>query len=371
MKILIAGDFCPQDRVASLFEEGDYEFVLRDVRSVVNKVDYSLVNFECPIINEQVEPIEKVGPNLHCSERGVEALKYLGFTCVTLANNHFRDFGNQGVLNTLHILDKNSIDHVGGGRSIEEASRTFYKEISGKCLAIINCCEHEFSIATKDLAGSNPLDPIQQYYAIQDAKKRADYVLVVVHGGHEHFQLPSPRMKKIYHFFVNAGADAVVNHHQHCYSGYEIYNGKPIFYGLGNFCFDNPAKRNGIWTEGIMVILNFSDTTPSFEVIPYSQCGAKPCLKLLQDQNFNEAIEKINNIIIDDDKLDKSVCKYYSKEDRRYGDIFEPIRNRFFLAAKRYGILPSLISKKKKLLIANYILCESHRDKLFHWCGRR
>lgn len=49
----------------------------------------------------------------------------------------------------------------------------------------------------------------------------------------------------------------MVNHHQHCFSGYEIYNNKYIFYGLGNFCFDNPVKRNSIWNEGYMLSLNF------------------------------------------------------------------------------------------------------------------
>jgi poly-gamma-glutamate synthesis protein (capsule biosynthesis protein) len=50
-------------------------------------------------------------------------------------------------------------------------------------------------------------------------------------------------MVETYRFFIEAGADAVVNHHQHCICGYEVYKGKPIFYGLGNFCFDW-AKRS-------------------------------------------------------------------------------------------------------------------------------
>ena len=86
----------------------------------------------------------------------------------------------------------------------------------------------------------NPLLPIQQFYKIQEAKENADYVLVIVHGGIEHYQLPTSRMIETYRFFIDAGADAVVNHHQHCYSGYERYKSKPIIYGLGNLLFDNP-----------------------------------------------------------------------------------------------------------------------------------
>ena len=96
-----------------------------------------------------------------------------------------------------------------------------YKRKDGETLAIINCCEHEFSIADDDSAGANPLNPIQQYYKIKEARLNADYVLVIVHGGHEMYQLPSLRMVDTYRFFIDAGADAVVNHHQHCFSGYE------------------------------------------------------------------------------------------------------------------------------------------------------
>ena len=159
------------------------------------------------------------------------------------------------MLDTLMYLNDKQADFVGGGNSLRQASETLYKSIDGHTLAVINCCEHEFSIATETSSGANPLNPIQQYYKIQEARKNADYVLVIVHGGHEHYQLPSPRMKETYRFFVDAGADAVVNHHQHCYSGYEVYNGKPIFYGIGNFLFDREGVRNSIWNEGDMVLL--------------------------------------------------------------------------------------------------------------------
>ena len=174
MKILIAGDFCPQHRVAELFEKGSFSDVLGDVKETIESADYSIVNFECPITKGGERPIEKCGPNLQCSESGMEAVKWAGFNCVTLANNHFLDYGEAGVANTLDACQKYGIDVVGGGRNLQEAARILYKEINGQTLAVINCCEHEFSIATKTTAGSNPLNPIQQYYAIQEAKQKAE-----------------------------------------------------------------------------------------------------------------------------------------------------------------------------------------------------
>lgn len=63
MKVLIAGDFCPRDRVAEKFEKGDYDSVLGEVKDIISGADYSIVNFECPVANGGEKPIEKFGPN--------------------------------------------------------------------------------------------------------------------------------------------------------------------------------------------------------------------------------------------------------------------------------------------------------------------
>lgn len=183
------------------------------------------------------------------------------------------------------------------------ASQILYKSINDKTLAVINCCEHEFSIASDEHGGSNPLNPIQQYNAIIEARKHADYVLVIVHGGHEMWQLPSPRMVEIYHFFIDAGADAVVNHHQHCFSGYETYKSKPIFYGLGNFCFENKGFYEGLWEYGYMVNIHFCANI-EYELIPYEQCKNRPAVVLRKDRSaFEKEVRLLNEIIADKKRL--------------------------------------------------------------------
>ncbi len=366
MKVLIAGDFCPRDRVVPLFDKEDYASVLTDVKEITTKTDWSIVNLECPVVTGAAKPIEKKGPNLHCSPYGVKALQYAGFNCVTLANNHFLDFGTDGAEETLRTLESHGVEHVGGGMNIEEASRVLYKDIKGRCLALINCCEHEFSIATTKTAGSNPLNPVRQFYSIQEAKQHADYVLVIVHGGHEHFRYPSPRMVETYRFFIDAGADAVVNHHQHCYSGYEVYQGKPIFYGLGNFCFDNKHHRDDFWNYGYMVEIEFDSMNPVFTIYPYRQCGNKPRVELLNRNAFSDTIDDINTIISDSQRLNSEVEAYYDSVEKQYENVFEPVYNKYFFAARCRGLLPSFISKKRRLAASNYIRCEAHRDIMIH-----
>src|SRR5574344_1188098 len=148
ISVLFAGDYCPSNRINPILEREQYNEIFKDIRSYILDNDYSIVNFETCIANETSKPIDKCGPNLKTTEKAVESLKWAGFKCVTLANNHFRDYGDDAVVNTINLLNANGIDNVGGGKNANEASKILYKTIGDETLAIINACEHEFSIAT-------------------------------------------------------------------------------------------------------------------------------------------------------------------------------------------------------------------------------
>lgn len=371
MNILIAGDFCPLDVVEQSFRRRDYELILGEVSPIINNTDYSIVNLECPVCYGGEKPINKCGPNLSCSENGVEAIKWVGFKCVTLANNHFLDFGKEGVENTMNACAKLGVDKVGGGRNIQEASQILYKTINGKKIAIINCCEHEFSIATEATAGCNPLNPIQQYYSIKDAKQEAEYVLVIVHGGHEHYQLPSIRMQETYRFFIDAGADAVVNHHQHCYSGYEVYKEKPIFYGLGNFCFSKSGKIDDIWNYGYMVKIYF-ETNVTFDIFPYKQCSKEPSIRMLDKKDFNNKLGTLCGIINNPIRLKREVDNYYHDCEKSIENLLEPLLVfKLFSSLRRRKLAPSLVTKRWLIKLFNFVICESHRDKMQYYLEKK
>ena len=365
MKVLIAGDFAPCARLAKQIENRKFSEVFpEDIREVIKSADFSFVNFESPVVEGGYKPIPKCGPNLRCTPEAAEAVRYAGFTGVTMANNHILDFGAEGLRKSVKSCQEQELDVVGVGENLHDAEKVLCLDKEGQKLAIINCCEHEFSIATESEVGANPLNPIRQYYTIQETKKQADYVLVIVHGGHEHFQLPSPRMQETYRFFIDAGADAVVNHHQHCYSGYEVYNGKPIFYGLGNFCFDEDGGRNSTWNEGYMVILSFDNQKIAYEMIPYVQCNEKPSVEIVKDRtDFEKSIEKLNAIIQDSTELKKEVDKYYRTTASGMLLMHQPYENRILNKLYRMHLLPSLVSRKKYLMLLNYIFCEAHHDK--------
>ncbi len=369
MKVLFAGDFVPRERVAELISLKRYDDIFPgNLRKKIQSSDFSFVNLECPIADKNFKPISKYGPNLFCKNDVVDSLKYLGFTGVTLANNHILDYGKEGLNTTVECCKKEKLDVVGVGENIQQANRVLYLHKKGETLAIINCCEHEFSIATQNEAGANPLNPVRQFYSIQEARSKADYIVIVVHGGHEHFHLPSPRMKETYRYFIDAGVDAVINHHQHCYSGYEVYKEKPIFYGLGNFCFDREIQRNTSWSEGYLVELELEKGKSKFNIIPYLQGCDKPGILLLEDEEsqnkFFSNVSSLNNIIADDVKLSLLHKEWMSKYSKHFILALEPYVGGFLTMLYMRNLLPSFITKKRSLQLLNYLQCESHLDRI-------
>lgn len=379
VRIVIAGDLCLRDRTA----HADLETLIQTHEScmpVIKGADYAVVNLECAVVtSDKPKAIKKAGPALRCEDKVVDLAKALGFKACTLANNHFADYGNEGVQETLDVLTAREMDYVGAGMNAEDAKRILYKKINDETFAIINACEHEFTVATESKAGCNVLNPISLSYDIKEAKSKADYIIMIIHGGHEGYQLPSPRMQETYRFFVDMGADVVVNHHQHCYSGYELYNGKPIIYGLGNFSFDENGMRHDIWNEGYLVSLTF-DKKISFDLIPYVQNDEQMGIQMMngkREEEFDARIKQLNAMIADPKQLREAWNAMAEQHRDEYMQQLEPYQYPLLVKMAKLHLLPKkLIAKllpeymteNRRLFMKSYFQCEAHRDimnKLF------
>lgn len=367
IKVLIAGDYVPQNRVRKLIDDGKYRDVWGEVPSITEQYHYSILNLECPILSEGgVTPIKKTGPNLKCtSKNAIDAISFAHFSAVTLANNHFRDYGNEGVSSTISLLKDAGIDYVGGGNTLTEAGSYLTKEILGKRFVFINMCEREWSIASSANGGANQIDTISLFYQIQEAKKTSDYIIAIFHGGKELYNLPTPRMQKLYRYVIDLGADAVINHHQHCFSGYEIYKEKPIFYGIGNLCFDKGERHPKGWNYGFMVGLKF-DEKISFELYPYDQCDITPGIHLLQDQRkFNNQLAELNSIINNSELLNKRYAEVITSSIPNVKSLLEPYWGRWIRGIVRKIGGPYLQTKQGYRYILANLQCETHQEIMF------
>ena len=365
MKILIAGDISLQDRAAKVhWEESQMSNAFACVKHLVSSCDYAFVNLESPV-TDSIKPLLKDGPNLRNPSVVLDIIKYCGFKAVTLSNNHLKDYGSKGVVDTIHSCKEHRIELVGAGYDLYEARRTLIIKEEGLSVGIVNVCEHESSIATRTSAGANPLDFTYLHHDIKKLRKQVNKIIVIIHGGREHYQLPTPRMKREYQLIADYGADIVVNHHQHCYSGYEIYNGKPIFYGLGNFFFDNPLKRNDKWNIGLLLMIELRKDGTDFKLIPIEQCNADMVISVHDYAMVKEDIEKLNKVIANDELLENAFDGMVKSTKPLYP--FLPYGNHYLRALYNRGYLPSFISNRNKAMIENAVSCETHREVLLRF----
>jgi poly-gamma-glutamate capsule biosynthesis protein CapA/YwtB (metallophosphatase superfamily) len=189
MKILITGDLL----INKPYSDSQID---DEIKGLFSESDFNIVNLEAPV-TESTSKILKTGPHLKSEkESTLEILKALNINLCTLANNHVLDYDEQGVLDTINFCKENNIQTVGAGKNKEEAAKVLYLETDVGKIAIINIAENEWASATDTTAGANGMDLIDDVKQIQKAKKQSDLVFVIVHGGHEYYNLPSPRMQK-------------------------------------------------------------------------------------------------------------------------------------------------------------------------------
>jgi len=366
INIIICGDLCPDDQIEKSCLKGNFTLISKNALNTLKDKDLSIINLECPL-TKRINPIEKNGPNLFANPHCINLLKYGGFDVVTLANNHILDQGEGGLQDTIDSCSQAGIKYVGAGNNLEDASNPLIIKIRDKTLALFNFAEHEFSIAGRNKAGANPLDPIKNYYQILDVKNKADYLLIVIHGGNEFYSLPSPRMVKTYRFFADLGVTAIISHHTHCPSGYEIYNNVPIFYGLGNFLFHRENFKDKNWYQGYFVKLTLSNNAfKKLNIFPYYQSYKKVGLELMKGDDkkiFLNKIQLYNEIIKNPELLENEWLKFCESKKTLYLIAlfgFNKIRRK--LLRLNIFLKMMLCRKEVKSIFLNNIRCEAHRD---------
>ncbi|MBQ9756930.1 MAG: CapA family protein [Clostridia bacterium] len=271
MKALLLGDLSPTIKTNQLFAKKETEKLFTDTVSVFQGNDINFVNLECALTDSE-NAIEKFGPPLKAVFEVADVLAELGVNCCGLSNNHFFDFGKQGVKDTFEALSRAGILYTGFGNNYEDSRKNIVFEKDGEKVAIIAVCEHEYSYALEDRMGSRPYD---EYHTIEDiakAKKENDRVIVIYHGGKELCRYPSPRLHKACHAMVRSGADVVLCQHSHCIGCYESYEGGHILYGQGNFHFVKPdfGVTDEMWNTSLAV--KYDTETNEIEFIPFITC---------------------------------------------------------------------------------------------------
>lgn len=157
----------------------------------------------------------------------IKQLKKYNFNLFNLANNHFADQGEHGIIETRENLKELSLYYMGcqDGRSGECSSTVI--EIADKKIGLAG-----FSMVY------NPLNESEIRKVISDLAGATDFVIANIHWGIEYEHQFNAIQQRAAHLLIDAGTDMIIGHHPHVIQGLEVYRGKPIFYSLGNFIFD-------------------------------------------------------------------------------------------------------------------------------------
>ena len=364
IKIIIGSDLVPTISNENLFIESKVNELLGDeLEQVLKESDIRIFNLEAPITLKK-RPLDKCGPNLKINPKAISGIKKLNPCLLTLANNHIMDFQVEGLEDTIDILKNNKIDFVGVGKNLFNLKNTHIFNIKNKKIGIYVCAEHEFSIATKEKAGVVPFNLLEAVEKIIELKRECDYIIVLYHGGKEHYRYPSPNLKYNCNKMIDYGADLIICQHSHCIGCMENYKSGTIIYGQGNFIFD--ADESEFWQTSLLVEVILDQVKAKIEYIPIVK---KKNVIRMADQNksqeilngFYERSEDIlqENFIVEQYKIfAKTVIYNYLYGISGLSKIFirmdQCLFNSFFVKI--------LYRKRKLLTILNYIECEAHRE---------
>ena len=256
-----------------LDEPGPMEPYFEGTREIIKNEDLMIGHVETPHTSRP-EPscIDIQAPPSNPDH--LDILKDLGFKITSTAGNHSYDCGPNGVIDTLDKLESLGIKAIGTGRNIYEAKKAAFEEINGVKVGALsyNCTGPELGFATSQKPGTNYVR-VQSAYApvldmpgasvktytfilkpvlekfreeVKALKAQCDIAVLCIHKG---YGGDVPRLldyeQELCYAAIDAGADIIFAHHHHVLKAVEIYKGKPIYHGLGNFVCATYAMTAG------------------------------------------------------------------------------------------------------------------------------
>ena len=241
----------------SMIKHNNFTLPFALLASTTAAADITFGNLETPIIAGR--PILPGEFSFRTDPKAVAGLKFGGFDILSLANNHTANFGQAGFTSTFFELDKAGIKYVGAGASQPEIAKPVIIEKNGLKFGFLaytyGQASTQFMLSSAKIANVNFAREENIRNDIAKLKPQVDFIIVSLHDGTEYSFTPNKSQIDFAHAAVDAGADLIIGHHPHVVETVENYQGKYIFYSLGNFIFDQ------LWSQetqqGLMVKIVF------------------------------------------------------------------------------------------------------------------
>ncbi len=210
------------------------------------------------------------GINYRMHPENIPCLTAAGIDICSLANNHVLDWGYAGLAETLLALKNAKVRPVGAGLNLDEAAAPTVLEVKGKGRVIVFGFGSETSgipvewAATKEKPGVNLLPDLSAATVrtissrVREVKRPGDTVVASIHwGANWGFEIPAEQVKCAHTLIDDVGVDIVHGHSSHHIKGIEVYRGKPIIYGCGDFINDYEGIGGYEWYRGELALMYF------------------------------------------------------------------------------------------------------------------
>jgi poly-gamma-glutamate capsule biosynthesis protein CapA/YwtB (metallophosphatase superfamily) len=263
------------------------------VRKYLRSADLMVANFENPAIRAAVWHPEDT--TFTADLRLLPILEQADIDGVTLGNNHILDAGTSGLRETIVHLEDAGIAHAGAGMDLAEAREPMIFDLGETKVGVLSYLgvpSYDWAWATETAPGTAPLLADVVTEDVRRLQSEVDLVVVMPHWGKEYIATPEPWQVDLAHAAVDAGADLIIGGHAHWPKGIEVYEGKPIFYGVGNFLLDqswSEETSTGIFAE----ITLYEDRVMQIEPVPFILLDYAQPNFLLAREGGNRALRKV------------------------------------------------------------------------------
>ncbi|MCK5026976.1 MAG: CapA family protein [Candidatus Pacebacteria bacterium] len=254
-RILHLGDIMLGRHVGARIAENKDPFLF--VHKELSLFDAVIGNLEGPITD--TESCQKKPYSFKFATTTASLLAHHNIHGVSLANNHSYDCFSRGLIDTRAYLAEENIFYFGGGGLKDSYASV---NIQGKDIVFMGIDRSIGDIAIKDL-----------YAQVEEIVPEHNFIIVYIHWGNEYEIEYSEEQQIIAHNLIDKGVDVIIGHHPHVMQPAEIYKGKPVFYSLGNFIFDQNEEET---TKGYAVSMTFLEKDIAWEVKPYGIIHTRP-----------------------------------------------------------------------------------------------
>lgn len=298
MKIAFLGDVALFGK--NTVENKSYRQMYEPIKSYLDRCDYVVANLETPLTTSNIT-IGGKSAYIKGTPADVDILRFLGITHVTLANNHMFDYREEGLAETIQVLEKNNIAWYGvDGKSIEITDEMNSVILMGYC-----CYSTNGKGLERKRHFINVLDPYEIDKEIADIEKQGKFPIISVHWGQEHVHYPNYDHLLLARKLCKNGKLLIHGHHPHVIQGIEQIDDSLLTYSLGNFCFDDvytkkskdPLIRLSVDNKEsfVLVVEFFNNSIIRYDIIPFSFEGNNYTIKLdisMKIQRWSEFLKR-------------------------------------------------------------------------------